>query len=71
MDGLDIGPGISTLLSEALLGFEATAFVGFGLFLGVSFHGGHGELLRLKWFFDEIEGNHTPVKAAMRRDGMH
>jgi hypothetical protein len=47
-------------LSEALLGFEATAFVGFGLFLGVSCHGGHGEFLRLKRFFDEIRRKPYP-----------
>jgi hypothetical protein len=31
MDGLDIAPGIGPLLSEALLGFEAATFGGFGL----------------------------------------
>jgi hypothetical protein len=46
MEGLDIVLGLSALLPEALLGFEATAFSGFGLFVEVSFHGGHGELLR-------------------------
>jgi hypothetical protein len=60
MNGLNIAPGIGTLLSEALLGFEATAFVGFGLFLGVSCHGGHGEFLRLKRFFDEIRRKPYP-----------
>jgi hypothetical protein len=29
--------GLSALVSEAFLGFEATAFGGFGLFLGVSY----------------------------------
>jgi hypothetical protein len=48
MDGLDIALGLSALLSETLLGVEATAFDGFGLFLGVSFHRGHGDLLRVK-----------------------
>jgi len=46
MDGLDIVLGLSTLLLEAFLGFESTAFSGFGLFVSVSFHRGHGELLR-------------------------
>jgi len=46
MEGLDIVLGLSALLPEALLGFESTAFSGFGLFVEVSFHGGHGELLR-------------------------
>jgi len=46
MEGLDIVLGLDALLLEALLGFESTAFSGFGLFVGVSFHGGHGELLR-------------------------
>ena len=45
MDGLDIALGLGALLSEALLDVEATAFVGFGLFFGVSFHWGHGNLL--------------------------
>jgi hypothetical protein len=53
MNGLDIALGIGTLLSDALLGFESTAFVGFGWFLGVSFHRGHGAFLRLKWFLYE------------------
>src|SRR2546422_431087 len=46
MDGLDRVLGLSTLLLEAFLGFESTAFSGFGLFVSVSFHRGHGELLR-------------------------
>jgi hypothetical protein len=45
MDGLDIVLGLSTLLLETFLGFESTAFSGFGLFVSVSFHRGHGELL--------------------------
>ena len=49
MDGLNIVLGLSTLLLEAFLGFESTAFSGFGLFGGVSFHGGHGEILRTVW----------------------
>ena len=53
MDGFNIALGISALLLDALLGFESTAFVGFGLFLGVSFHRGHGTFLRLKWFLYE------------------
>jgi hypothetical protein len=51
MDGLDIALGIGLLLSDALPCFEATAFDGVGLFLGVSFHRGHGDVLRVKWFF--------------------
>ncbi len=46
MEGLDIMLGLSALVLETRLGFESTAFSGFGLFGGVSFHGGHGELLR-------------------------
>ena len=46
MDGLNRVLGLSTLLLEAFLGFESTAFSGFGLFVGVSFHGGHGAFLR-------------------------
>src|SRR5437879_8265547 len=49
MDGLDRVLGLSTLLLEAVLGFESTTFSGFGLFGGVSFHGGHGEFLRIVW----------------------
>jgi len=49
MDGLDRVLGLSTLLLEAFLGFESTTFSGFGLFGGVSFHGGHGEFLRTVW----------------------
>jgi hypothetical protein len=51
MDGLDITLGLGTLLPDAFLGFESAAFVGFGLFFGVSFHRGHGDFLRVKWFF--------------------
>ena len=46
MDGLDRGLGLGTLLSKAFLGLESTAFSGFGLFGGVSFHRGHGEILQ-------------------------
>jgi hypothetical protein len=46
MEDLDIVLGLSALSLEALLGCESTAFSGFDLFVGVSFHGGHGELLR-------------------------
>jgi hypothetical protein len=46
MNGLDVALGLGALLSEALLGVKATAFNGFGLFVGVSFHRGHGDLLR-------------------------
>jgi hypothetical protein len=46
MESLNIVLGLGALLLEALLGFESTAFSGFGLFGGVSFHGGHGDLLR-------------------------
>ena len=49
MDGLDRVLGLSALLLEALLGLESTAFSGFGLFGGVSFHRGHGEILRAVW----------------------
>lgn len=49
MDGLDRVLGLSALLLEALLSIESTAFSGFGLFGGVSFHGGHGEILRTVW----------------------
>src|SRR2546422_10902299 len=47
MDGLDRVLGLSTLLLEAVLGFESTTVSGFGLFGGGSFHGGHGEFLRI------------------------
>jgi hypothetical protein len=70
VDGFDIALSIGALLADALLGFESTAFGGFGLFLGLSFHRGHGKFLRLKWFLMRCEGNHTPVKAEMRRDGI-
>jgi len=46
MEGLDIMLGLRALVLETRLGFESTAFSGFGLFVGVSFHGGHGDLLR-------------------------
>jgi len=49
MEGFDIELGLGALVFEAFLGFEATAFGGFGLFLGVSCHGGHGKFLRLNW----------------------
>ena len=51
MDGLNIAWGLDALLPEALLGCEPTAFDGFGLSLGVSFHGGHGTLLRTRLVF--------------------
>ena len=51
MDGLNIALGLDALLPEALLGCEPTAFDGFGLSLGVSFHGGHGVLLRTRLVF--------------------
>ncbi len=51
MEGLDRVLGLSALSLEALLGFESTAFSGFDLFVGVSFHGGHGELLRTVLLF--------------------
>jgi hypothetical protein len=51
MDGFNIALGLGTLLPETLLGFEPTAFDGFGLSLGVSFHGGHGALLRTRLVF--------------------
>jgi hypothetical protein len=46
MDGLDRVLGLSARWLEALLGIESTAFSGFGLFGGASFHKGHGEILR-------------------------
>src|SRR6266568_3388109 len=49
MDGLERVLGLGALVLEALLGFESTAFAGFGLCGGVSFHGGHGELRRTVW----------------------
>jgi hypothetical protein len=60
MDGFDIALGLDTLLSDALLGFKATALGGFGLFLGVSFHRGHGDFLRLKWLFDGMRRKPYP-----------
>jgi hypothetical protein len=51
MDGLDVALGLGPLLLAALLGFEAATFGGVGLFLGVSFHRGHGDFLRVKGFF--------------------
>ena len=52
MDGFDIALGLSALLLEAFLGFESTAFSGFGLFGSVSFHRGHGEFLLLVVWLD-------------------
>jgi len=46
MDRRDRGLGLGTLVLEAFLGLEATALSGLGWFGGVSFHGGHGALLR-------------------------
>ena len=61
MDRLGGALGLGALLSEALLGVEPTAFDGFGLFLGVSFHGGHGDFLRLEVFFDEMRRKPCPT----------
>jgi hypothetical protein len=47
MEGFDIELGLGALVLEALLGFESTACSGFGLLLGVSCHGRHGDLLPL------------------------
>jgi hypothetical protein len=47
MDGFDIELSLGALVLEALLGFESAACSGFGLFLGVSLHRGHGEFLPL------------------------
>jgi hypothetical protein len=47
MEGLDIVLSLGVRLLETGLGLESTAFSGFGLFGGVSFHGGHGALLRI------------------------
>ncbi len=49
MDGRDRVLGLSALVREALLGIAATAFSGFGLCGGVSFHGRHGASLRTVW----------------------
>jgi hypothetical protein len=46
MEGLERVLGLSTLLLETFLGFESTAFSGFGLLVSVSLQRGHGELLR-------------------------
>jgi hypothetical protein len=61
MDGLYSMVGLGALLSEALLGFEAAAFGGFGLFLGVSFHRGHGDFLRLDAFFYQTRRKPCPI----------
>ena len=53
--------GLGALLSEALLGFEAAALGGFGLFLGVSFHRGHGDFLRLDAFFYQTRRTPCPI----------
>src|SRR6516162_4100938 len=45
-EGFNIALGLSALVLETFLGFEATVFSGFGLFGSVSFHGRHGGLLR-------------------------
>ena len=46
MAGFKVMLSLGAVLPEALVGFEPTAFGGFGLSLGVSFHGEHGALLR-------------------------
>ena len=46
LEGLERVLGLSALVREALLGCESTAFSGLDVFVGVSFHGGHGEFLR-------------------------
>jgi hypothetical protein len=48
-DGLARVLGLSARWLEALWGMESTAFSGFGLCGGVSFHRGHGEILRTVW----------------------
>jgi hypothetical protein len=45
-EGLESVLGLGALWLAALLGLESTAFAGFGLCVGVSLHGGHGELRR-------------------------
>jgi len=45
-EGLASVLGLGALVLAARLGRESTAFAGFGLLVGVSFHGGHGALLR-------------------------
>ena len=61
MNRLDRALGISTLLATALLGFEATAFGGFGLFLGLLFHRGQGDFLRVNWFFYDHRRQPWPI----------
>jgi hypothetical protein len=46
MEGFERVLGLGALVLEALLGCEATACAGFGWFVGVSFQGGQGDLLR-------------------------
>ena len=47
MQGLGGLLGLATVAIEALLSVEATALSGFGLFVGVSFRGGHDDLLSI------------------------
>jgi hypothetical protein len=61
MDGLDIALGLGALLSETLLDVETTTFVGFDLFLGVSFHRGHGDLLRGSLFLLHSRRKPCPI----------
>src|SRR5262245_58354140 len=68
MDGLDVALGIGTLLSDALPCFETTAFEGFGLSLGVSFHRRHDDFLRVQCFSLQIEGNRTQFEASEMKD---
>src|SRR2546430_7657368 len=71
MDGLKRVLGLSTLLLEAFLGFESTAISGFGLFVSVSFHRGHGELLRAVLVFrlGSEETIAAPGKFEVKRHG--
>jgi hypothetical protein len=73
MDGLDIALGLEALVLETLLGFEASAFAGFGVFLSVSFHGGHGDLLRTGFVYpfdsNGFEGHDVPLRRIWRGIG--
>jgi len=60
-DGLDRVLGLSPLLLEAFLGFEPTVLSGFGLLGGVSFHRGHGELLRTFAWSCEVRRKPCPM----------
>jgi hypothetical protein len=68
MDGLEGALGIGTLLSDVLPCFETTAFEGFGLSLGVSFHRGHGDFLRVQCFSLQIEGNRPQFEASEMKE---